>query len=52
MKKTYMQPAMQVMRIQQQNLLTGTTEGMSNQLQSGTVSSAWSRETGNWDDDE
>ncbi len=52
MKKTYMKPATQVMKIQQQNLLAGTTRGLNDTLQGGTVTSAWGRGGSDWDDDE
>ena len=52
MKKTYMQPATQVMKIQQQNIICGTNRGLNDTLQGGsTVTSAWGREGGGWDDE-
>lgn len=51
-KKAYMKPTMSVVKIQQQNIICGTTQGLNNQLQSGTVTSAWGRGGSAWDDDE
>lgn len=53
-KKAYIQPATKVVSIQQQSIIcTSTTEGVNKQLQNGTLSSAWSRQSdSNWDDDE
>ena len=51
-KKSYMKPAMQVVKIQQQNIICGTTNGLNDQLQGGTVSSAWSRGGSGWDEEE
>ena len=51
-KKEYMKPTMSVVKIQQQNIICGTTQGLNNQLQSGTVDSAWGRGGSGWDDEE
>ncbi len=53
-KKAYMEPAMRVVRIQQQHIICVSKNqyGVNKQLQSGEVSSAWSRGTSGWDDDE
>lgn len=51
-KKEYMKPTMSVVKIQQQNIICGTTQGLNNQLQSGTVNSAWGRGGSAWDDEE
>ena len=53
-KKAYIQPAMTVVKVQQQSIIcTSTTEGLNNQLQNETVSSAWSRQRdSDWDDEE
>lgn len=51
-KKAYMKPTMSVVKIQQQNIICGTTQGLNNQLQSSTVTSAWGRGGSAWDDDE
>ena len=51
-KKAYMKPTMSVVKIQQQNIICGTTQGLNNQLQSGTVTSGWGRGGSAWDDEE
>ena len=52
-KKEYLKPTMNVVKIQQENIICGTTQGLNNQLQSGsTVTSAWGRGGSAWDDDE
>ena len=43
---------MQVVKIQQQNIICDSTNGLNNQLQSGTVSSAWSRGGSGWDEED
>ena len=52
MKKAYMKPAMNVVRIQQQRVICGSQYGMNTKVQSEEVSSAWSRGGSGWDDDE
>ncbi len=51
-KKNYMKPATQVVRIQHQHMICVSTNGMNNKLQSTTVTSAWSRRSNNFDDEE
>ena len=54
-KKAYMKPAMRVVRIQQQHIICVSKNqyGVNTKLQSDeVVSSAWSRDTSGWDDDE
>ena len=51
-KKEYMKPAMTVVKIQQQNIICGTTQGLQDTLQGTTVTGAWGREDSGWDDEE
>ena len=51
MKKTYMKPVTQVMKIQQQNIICGSTQGLNDKLQGETVTGGWSREDSSWDDE-
>ena len=51
-KKNYMKPAVQVVSIQQQHIICASTNGMNNTLQSTEVSSAWSRGSHSFDDEE
>ena len=51
-KKAYMKPAMNVVRIQQRHIICASQEGMNTKLQNETVTDAWSRGNGGWDDDE
>lgn len=51
-KKNYMKPATQIVRIQHQHMICVSTNGMNNTLQSTTVTSAWSRRSNNFDDEE
>ena len=51
-KKTYMKPALQVVKLQQQHIICGSSNGMNNTLQSTEVGSAWSRSSKGFDDEE
>ncbi len=51
-KKAYMQPVMNVVKIQQQRVICASQYGMNTEVQNEEVGSAWSREHKNvWDDD-
>lgn len=51
-KKNYMKPATQIVRIQHQHMICASPTGMNDKLQSTTVTSAWSRRSNNFDDEE
>ena len=51
-KKEYMKPTMNVVKIQQQHIICASDNGVNRSLQNTQVNSAWSRDGGNWDDDE
>lgn len=51
-KKTYMMPAMQVVKLQQQHIICTSSHGVNNSLQSTEVDCAWSRGGNDFDDEE
>ena len=51
-KKTYVEPALQIVKLQQRHIICTSTYGMSDTLQQTTVSSAWSRSSNGFDDEE
>ena len=53
-KKAYLQPAMNVVKIQQQRVICASYDanGMNTKVQSEEVGSAWSRSNRGWSDDE
>ena len=51
-KKAYMKPATNVVKIQQQQVICASQDGMNTKAQSEEVDSAWSRGNSGWDDDE
>ena len=52
-KKAYMQPATNVVKIQQQRVICASQYGMNTKVQSEEVDNAWSREHKDvWDEDE
>ena len=51
-KKAYMQPAMNVVKIQQQRVICASQYGMDTKVQSEEVDNAWSRGNSGWDDEE
>ena len=51
-KKEYMNPEMNVIRIQQRQIICASQDGMNTSLQEEMVTSAWGRRGNTWDDEE